>query len=117
VRGLQGEGIPLIETQRNTYGQSKVLAPKYRPAPMATRVGRWLVEQVAAHSSHIDQHQPHEPSVAQRAQRRTVLAACPGQNSRRETLPATIDRINLRYGKTVTKYGQQQEHLEFIDRG
>lgn len=44
VRGLQGENIPLNKTLRNTYGQSKVLAPKYRPARMATRVGRWLVE-------------------------------------------------------------------------
>lgn len=48
VRGLQGENIPLLETQRNTYGQSKVLAPKYRPAPMATRVGRWLIERATA---------------------------------------------------------------------
>jgi DNA polymerase-4 len=45
------------------------------------------------------------------------LPLAPGQNSKRETLSATIDRINLRYGKTVIKYGQQQEHLGFFDRG
>jgi len=51
ARGLQGEDIPLIKTQRNTYEQSKVLAPKYRLDPMATPVGRWLVEQAPAQFS------------------------------------------------------------------
>ncbi|MGJ8606197.1 MAG: DinB/UmuC family translesion DNA polymerase [Marivita sp.] len=171
VRGLQGEDIPLIETQRNTYGQSKVLAPKYRPAPMATRVGRWLVERAAARmrrdgycagriSIHIGLWKKHghhwqqtlNPSqdtrdfldifdtlTEQFARSRTqatsiginltnlvllterngelFLPLAPGQNSKRETLSATIDRINLRYGKTVIKYGDQQEHLGFFDRG
>jgi len=44
VRGLQGENIPLIETQRNGFGNSKVLAPEYRPPEQAVLVGRWLVE-------------------------------------------------------------------------
>lgn len=44
VRALQGENIPLIETQRNGYGNLKVLAPKYRRPDQAVLVGRWLVE-------------------------------------------------------------------------
>ena len=44
VRGLQGGNIPLNETTRGGYGQSKVLAPKYRGAVMACKVGRWLTE-------------------------------------------------------------------------
>ncbi|AUQ99314.1 DNA polymerase Y family protein [Phaeobacter inhibens] len=48
VRALQGENIPLIETSRGGYGQSKVLAPEYRPAPQAHRVGRWLTERAVA---------------------------------------------------------------------
>ncbi len=44
VRALQGENIPLNETSRGGYGQSKVLAPKYRNPEMACRVGRWLTE-------------------------------------------------------------------------
>lgn len=44
VRGLQGENIPLIETQRGGYGQSKVLAPEYRAPAKARLVGRWLTE-------------------------------------------------------------------------
>jgi DNA polymerase-4 len=171
VRGLQGENIPLIETQRNTYGQSKVLAPEYRPAPMATSVGRWLVERATARmrrdgycagriSIHIGLwkrrghhwQQTLTPSqdtrdflnifdslTAQFAQSRTratsvginltnlvllterngelFLPLAPGQNSKREALSAAIDRINLRYNKTVIKYGKQQEHLGFFDRG
>lgn len=48
VRALQGENIPLGETSRGGYGQSKVLAPKYRNAKMACRVGRWLTERAVA---------------------------------------------------------------------
>lgn len=44
VRGLQGENIPLQETSRGGYGQSKVLAPEYRNPISACRVGRWLTE-------------------------------------------------------------------------
>ena len=44
VRALQGENIPLGTTQRNGYGNSKVLAPKYRHPDKAMLVGRWLVE-------------------------------------------------------------------------
>jgi DNA polymerase-4 len=47
VRALQGEDIPIIETQRSSYGNSKVLAPKYRSPRMAYLVGRWLVEKSA----------------------------------------------------------------------
>ena len=43
----QGENIPLIETQRSSYGNSKVLAPKYRSLHMAHLVARWLVEKSA----------------------------------------------------------------------
>lgn len=48
VRSLQGENIPLLATSRSGYGQSKVLAPKYRPTEMACRVGRWLTERAVA---------------------------------------------------------------------
>lgn len=44
VRALQGMDIPLQPTERNGYGNSKVLAPQYRPAPAAELVGRWLIE-------------------------------------------------------------------------
>jgi len=44
IRALQGENIPLGETQRNGYGSSKVLAPEFRRPDKAKLVGRWLVE-------------------------------------------------------------------------
>ena len=44
IRALQGENIPLGETKRNGYGNSKVLAPKYRHPSQAELVGRWLIE-------------------------------------------------------------------------
>lgn len=47
VRALQGENIPLIGTQRSSYGNSKVLAPEYRSPRMACLVGRWLIEKSA----------------------------------------------------------------------
>lgn len=47
IRALQGENIPLLGTQRNGYGQSKVLAPKYRRPAHAVLVGRWLTEKAA----------------------------------------------------------------------
>ncbi|WP_107495660.1 UMUC-like DNA-repair protein [Thalassobius sp. I31.1] len=48
VRGLQGENIPLLETSRSGYGQSKVLAPEYRNPVSACKVGRWLTERAVA---------------------------------------------------------------------
>ncbi len=47
VRALQGENIPLLDTKRNGYGTSKVLAPAYRVPEQALLVGRWLVEKAA----------------------------------------------------------------------
>ena len=47
VRALQGENIPLLETRRGGYGNSKVLAPEYRHPLKARLVGRWLVEKAA----------------------------------------------------------------------
>ena len=44
VRALQGEDIPLLETQRNGYGNSKVLAPENKTIKNAYLVSRWLVE-------------------------------------------------------------------------
>lgn len=44
VRALQGMDIPLLPTTRNGYGNSKVLAPRYRAPAMALLVGRWLTE-------------------------------------------------------------------------
>jgi DNA polymerase-4 len=47
VRALQGENIPLPETTRNGYGNSKVLAPDNRTINNAYLVSRWLVEKSA----------------------------------------------------------------------
>ena len=47
VRALQGEDIPVLETQRGGYGNSKVLAPQFRSPERAFLVGRWLVEKAA----------------------------------------------------------------------
>ena len=44
VRALQGMGIPLPETRRSGYGNSKVLAPQDRTPEAARLVGRQLVE-------------------------------------------------------------------------
>lgn len=48
VRMLQGMDIPLAATKRGGYGNSKVLAPEFRPARRAYQVGRWLVEKATA---------------------------------------------------------------------
>ena len=48
VRSLQGEPIPLVETQRGGYGNSKVLAPDFRAPLEAYLVSRWLIEKSAA---------------------------------------------------------------------
>lgn len=48
VRALQGEAIPLIETERHGYGNSKVLAPENRTVPRAYYVTRWLIEKATA---------------------------------------------------------------------
>ncbi len=48
VRALQGENIPLIETKRQGYGNSKVLAPEFRTPNKAWLVGRWLLEKSAS---------------------------------------------------------------------
>ena len=47
VRALQGENVPFLGTKRNGFGNSKVLAPKYRHPQQAMLVGRWLVEKSA----------------------------------------------------------------------
>ena len=47
VRALKCEFIPLGETKRNSYGNSKVLAPSYRVRSKAHLVGRWLIEKAA----------------------------------------------------------------------
>ena len=48
VRALQGEDIPLIETQRNGYGNSKVLSPENKTIKNAYNVSRWLLEKSAS---------------------------------------------------------------------
>lgn len=48
VRGLQGEDIPLVSSERHGYGNGKVLSPENRPIPQAYLVGRWLVEKATA---------------------------------------------------------------------
>ncbi len=47
VRALQGMDIKIQSTQRNGYGNSKVLAPEHRPPHKAKLVGRWLVEKAS----------------------------------------------------------------------
>src|SRR5690606_7266598 len=47
VRALQGMDIKIQSTQRNGYGNSKVLAPEHRPPHKAELVGRWLVEKAS----------------------------------------------------------------------
>ncbi len=44
VRALQGEDIPLLETKRNGYGNSKVLSPENKTINNAYLVSRWLIE-------------------------------------------------------------------------
>ena len=44
VRALQGEDIPLLETKRNGYGNSKVLSPENKTINNAYHVSRWLIE-------------------------------------------------------------------------
>ena len=48
VRALQGLPVPLVETQRGGYGNSKVLAPQFRRPQEAYLVSRWLVEKASA---------------------------------------------------------------------
>lgn len=48
VRSLQGEPIPLTETKRGGFGNSKVLAPGLRDPLSAYLVTRWLIEKAAA---------------------------------------------------------------------
>lgn len=47
VRALQGQNIPLQETTRNGYGNSKVLAPENKTIKNAYHVSRWLIEKSA----------------------------------------------------------------------
>ncbi|MFQ3360698.1 MAG: DNA polymerase Y family protein [Alphaproteobacteria bacterium] len=44
VRSLRGENIPIGNTIRRRYGNSKVLSPEYRSIKKAYLVGRWLIE-------------------------------------------------------------------------
>lgn len=48
VRSLQGEPIPLTDTKRGGFGNSKVLAPELRDPLSAYLVTRWLIEKAAA---------------------------------------------------------------------
>jgi len=48
VRGLQGEAIPLTETERGGFGNSKILAPALRDPVSAYLVSRWLAEKASA---------------------------------------------------------------------
>lgn len=48
VRALQGMEIPLQDTQRGGYGNSKVLAPDFRAPAEAYLVSRWLIEKATA---------------------------------------------------------------------
>jgi DNA polymerase-4 len=45
---LQGEAIPLTETTRGGFGNSKVLAPELRDPRSAYLVTRWLIEKAAS---------------------------------------------------------------------
>lgn len=48
VRMLQGMEVPLVDTQRGGYGNSKVLAPDFRRPLEAYMVSRWLIEKATA---------------------------------------------------------------------
>ena len=48
VRLIQGEDIPLGQTTRGSYGNSKMLAPENRTVPNAYLVSRWLIEKSVA---------------------------------------------------------------------
>lgn len=48
VRALQGMDVPLLNTERGGYGNSKMLAPEYRSPEQARLVGRWLVEKASS---------------------------------------------------------------------
>jgi DNA polymerase-4 len=48
VRALQGMEIPLTETARHGYGNSKILGPQHRSIRGGYGVGRWLVEKSTA---------------------------------------------------------------------
>lgn len=48
VRMLQGMEVPLVETQRGGYGNSKVLAPDFRRPLEAYMASRWLIERATA---------------------------------------------------------------------
>ena len=48
VRSLQGAPVPLVETRRGGFGNSKVLAPDFRDPVAAYLVSRWLVEKAAS---------------------------------------------------------------------
>lgn len=171
VRGLQGENIPLQETSRSGYGQSKVLAPKYRNPAAACKVGRWLTERAVARmrrdgfcagyfSVYISRFkqsgimrsrtltpsqdtrvfmglfdelsQPfasgcaHAASVSVQLGKIMPLRERPaelflpleaGRANNSEKLSTVIDHLNRRYGRQVIRYGVQQEHLGFFDRG
>jgi len=76
VRALQGMDIPLQETTRGGYGNSKVLSPAFRSPREAYLVGRWLVEKAGARLRrdgrvasrfslflHLDQHRSWRGSI------------------------------------------------------
>jgi DNA polymerase-4 len=44
VRALRGEDIPINNSTRGSYGNSKVLSPENRSPSRAYLVGRWLIE-------------------------------------------------------------------------
>ncbi|MEH7828449.1 DinB/UmuC family translesion DNA polymerase [Gemmobacter denitrificans] len=48
VRALQCMDIPLVQTKRGGYGNSKVLAPAFRRPTEAYLVSRWLIEKSSA---------------------------------------------------------------------
>lgn len=48
VRALQCMDIPLVQTKRGGYGNSKVLAPAFRRPIEAYLVSRWLIEKSSA---------------------------------------------------------------------
>jgi DNA polymerase-4 len=172
VRALQGENIPLQSTNRNGYGNSKVLAPENKTITNAYHVSRWLVEKSAhrlrrdgyvaqAFSVYMglgnkqswsqsvkiyasqdtrlfldvnkrlwrkmyDRHRPyrithvgvHLGNVCKLEQRsgEMLLPFEAGLPNDRETLGATLDHINTRFGIGTIKYGINKPHPGFFER-
>lgn len=124
VRQLQGEPIPLIETSRGGYGQSKILAPEYRKPSAAYLVSRWLIEKActrlrrdgwvagsfAIQIARADQHGIHSTMSCAQSQDSALFLRINRLMWRRAW------RRGLLQGQTILSVGVHLAHLERLDR-